>query len=112
MADEETEPRFRYFEFHVDGETFTHLDLTGAEVRRLEHRFGVDFGDLRPMGNITHRLAILEAFLARTKGDDAGAQVEAMSLRDLDKAVKAVWGKEDDLPDSYVDGLPKAEDAP
>lgn len=92
--------------FSVGDRKFTHLDLTGAEVEAIEKRFGIDWVEIRPIGVMAHRLAMLGALLARELGAEAAAaKVGAMTVGELEEAVTFVPGQ-DDLPDDYVDGLP------
>lgn len=121
MADEESEDapavveaqrKFKRFWFHVGDAKFTHLDLTGTEALALEKRTGVDWGELRP-SVLQQRMAVLETFLARTDPEGAAAQIGAMTIGQLEDAVTMEWeDSEDDLPDHYADGLPKAAGAP
>lgn len=109
-----TERSLRFFWFHPegpDGPKFNHLDLTGFEVLALEQRLGIEWGDLRPVANVGHRMAILETFLARSDQEKAAARIGAMTMAELEEAVTVEWDAQDDLPTTYEDGLPKAEDA-
>lgn len=99
---------FKCFWFHIGGQKFTHLDLTGKEALALERRTGVPWGELRP-SVLEQRMAVLEAFLARTEPDGAADVVGGMSLQDLEAAVTMEF---DDMPDSYEDGSPKATAGP
>jgi hypothetical protein len=101
-----------HFVFKFEGEVLgTTLDLTGAEIRRLEKRLGVTYGQITPMLSMDHRLAVMETFLARTiDPEDARRQVEALDLRTLDTDCVEFRDGADDLPGIFEDGLPKAED--
>ena len=113
-ADDVRVREFKCFWFHLpNGQKFTHLDLTGREALALEERFpGVSWGELRP-SILAQRMAVLETFLARTDPDGAVKTVEEMTIQQLEDAVTMEFlPAEDDLPDSYVDGLPKATGAP
>lgn len=91
--------------FEIADQKFTQLDLTGAEVEAIEKRFGIDWVEIRPIGNMAHRLAMLTALVARSDPEGAAAKVGAMTVGELEAAVTYHPGQ-DDLPDDYVDGLP------
>lgn len=107
MTDEDAAPPRVLFWFHVAGEKYTHLDLTGNEVLGIEKRLGIEWSDLRPVAVVAHKMAMLEAFLARSDPEGAAARVGAMTMGELDDAVEFEDGRSDDLPE-FVDGLPKA----
>lgn len=95
-----------------EGGRFSDLDLTGKEALALEKRIGCPWDAMRPLQVLEHRMAALELFIARTDPEKAAERVEAMSMRELQDAVEAEFGsRQDDLPEEYQDGIPKAETA-
>lgn len=90
------------------GGRFSDLDMTGTEALALEAKIGCAWNEMRPLGVLEHRMAVLELFLARSDPEHAHDRVGAMTVAELTAAVEAEWGRADDLPDQFEDGLPKA----
>ncbi|MEJ7763886.1 MAG: hypothetical protein WKF86_00155 [Acidimicrobiales bacterium] len=104
--------QLRFFWFHTpDGEKHTHLDLTGAEALKVEKMSGESWERVRP-SVLAYRMAVLEVFLARTDPEHAAERIGAMTVGALDEAVAVEWDADDDLPDQFEDGSPKAVAAP
>lgn len=96
--------------FTVDDQKFTHLDMTAAEVAKVEQKLGIDWVEFRPIANMGHRLALFEALLARSDPEHAAERAGAMTLAEIEAAVEFVPGQ-DDLPDAFEDGLPLGDKA-
>ncbi len=98
------------FELTVAGEVFRSDDLTIDEAVAIEKATGTSWLYLNPLRSGETFRAMAVAFLRRTKTPaEAEAIVGKLGLRDAIAAVKVV---EEDLPDEYEDGLPKAEGDP
>lgn len=103
-------PTFVCFWFVTpDGGRFSDLDLTGKEALALEKRIGCPWNEMRPLQVLEHRMVALELFIARTDPEHARQRVGAMTMRELQDAVEAEFGsRQDDLPEGFEDGIPKA----
>lgn len=94
----------------VEGRTYSIEDLTLAEANAIDQATGETWGWRNPLSSPTKAVTILELLLARTLGkEEAKAKAEAMTITEAFDAFDVV---DDDLPDTFVDGIPKAEDAP
>ncbi len=91
------------------GETFRSDDITLDEAVAFEGATGQSWRYLNPHRSAEQFRAVALIFLRRTREmPEAEAILAKMSLRD---ALAAVVEVDEDLPDEYEDGLPKAADA-
>jgi hypothetical protein len=94
------------FKVTVAGEDFLTDDLTLDEAIAVEKATNTSWRFIDPLRSAGDCKAIMVAFLSRTRGkDDAEKFVGALNLRTLLSSVTFV---EDDRPDEFEDGLPKA----
>lgn len=96
------------FHFTLDGKEFTSDDLTVDEAVRIEELMGKSWLDINPVlhGSAFRAMAIV--FLS--KHMDATAASKYVGGIPLNKVLEHVrWVEEEDLPDVYEDGIPKAE---
>lgn len=101
----------------IDGKVYNTDDLTLDEcievekyVRRLDPEAPRTWGSLMPLRSAVDCKAVMRVFLLRER---TPAEADAfLSTLTAGKAVDAVDKVEDDLPDEYEDGLPKAEGEP
>lgn len=85
-------------------------DLTLDEAIGIQEITGRSWMLINPFQSAEDCKAIMVAFLAREMDrQTAEAKVGAMSLREALDSVNVV---KDDLPDQYVDGIPKAVAGP
>jgi hypothetical protein len=98
------------FEIKVDGQTFRTDDLTLAEATVIEKATGTSWLYLNPLRSAEQCQETMIVFLSRSRPRAAAeAFVGALGIR---KAIDAVTKVDEDLPDEYEDGLPKAEGGP
>lgn len=93
------------FVFTYEGVDHWLDDLTIAEATEVEVEIG-EWSQWRPIGLVKHRLVLMTVFLRRTHSEDDVAKIlEGLTL----KASRDMWDlREEDLPDMYEDGIPKA----
>jgi hypothetical protein len=85
-------------------------DLTLDEAIKIEEAIGRTWLEINPFRSAVDAKAIMVTFLTREMAPDAAAaKVGALSLREVLDGVKTA---KDDLPDTFEDGIPKAEDGP
>lgn len=90
----------------VEGTSYSTDDLTLDEAVAIEKATGISWLYLNPVRSAEHCKAIMVAFLSR---DRTPAEAEAVVGKlSLAAATAAVTDVEDDLPDEYEDGIPKA----
>lgn len=95
------------FIIQFGGQSWRTDELTLKEAIGIEKVTGKSWMLINPFQSAEDCKAIMVAFLAREMSPDvAEAKIDAMSLREVLDSVDVV---KDDLPDVYVDGLPKAE---
>lgn len=95
------------FRVTVEGESFVVDDLTLDEAIAIEKALDTTWAYINPLRSAEHCRAIMQAFLARTRSvEEAAKIVGGMSIKAATEAVEHV--PEDDLPDEFEDGLPKA----
>jgi hypothetical protein len=93
------------------GDTWMTDDLTLDEMVVVEEDTGATWVRFNPFLSSKHARAALIAFLARSIGrDEATRKVGALSIKEAIDCFEVV--AEDDLPDVYENGLPKAEGEP
>lgn len=98
------------FEVSVGDQTWRTDDLTLDEAIRIEKATGRSWMQINPFVSAEDCKAIMVAFLAREMDAVvAETKVGTLSLREVLDSVDLV---KDDLPDEYVDGLPKVEGGP
>lgn len=98
------------FQVTIDDQRYLTDDLSLNEAIAVEEATGESWVYINPFRSAKHCKAIMVAFLARQMtAEEAKAKVEALSLDDAFSAIKVV---DDDLPDEFEDGLPKAGDEP
>ncbi len=98
------------YSISIEGQVFNTDDLTLDEAISCEKATGEGWLYINPFRSAAHCKAIMVAFLRRSLTEDqALAIVDKLTITTALKAVKRV---EDDLPDEFEDGLPKAEDGP
>ncbi len=91
----------------VDGRQFSVDDLTLDEAVEIEKVCGVTWLNINPFRSAEQCRAIISMFLRRDLGpEEAAKRVGALSVGDALDSIKSVDG--DDLPDTFVDGVPKA----
>jgi hypothetical protein len=90
--------------FTYDGVPHRVGTLKVREVESLEVTLGCRYVEITPLGNMRHKLAMMAIFLGRDRSE---AEVEQI-ISDIDlRSVDEMWDlQEDDLPDSYEDGIP------
>ena len=94
----------------VDGQEFSTDDLTLDEADTIEQALGITWFEMNPGRSARQCRVITAVFLARTFDEtEATKRAAAITVGEARKMVR--WEKED-LPDTYEDGLPKAEGAP
>lgn len=94
------------FEITIEGEAYRTDDLTLDEAVAVEKATGTSWLYINPLRSAADCRALMVAFLCRTRSKgDAEAIVQKLGMRQAIDAVKRV---EQDLPDEYEDGLPKA----
>ena len=98
------------WKIEVDGKTFRTDDLTLDEALLVEEATGLTWTALNPLRSAKDCRAVVRAFLLRSHGE---AEAEAI-LKKLKASaiVESINVADDDLPDSYADGLPNPEGAP
>lgn len=85
-------------------------DLTLDEAIGIEKVTGRSWMQINPFQSAQDCKAVMVAFLAREMDTLAAeTKVGTLSLREVLDSVELI---RDDLPDQYVDGLPKAEAGP
>ncbi|GAC1373706.1 MAG: hypothetical protein NVSMB4_00530 [Acidimicrobiales bacterium] len=96
--------------FVYDGVTHHVGSLKVREVEGLETLLGCRYVEITPLGTMRHKLAMMTVFLGRTRTE---AEVEQI-ITDLNlDQVDDMWDVvDDDLPDSYEDGIPNLEGGP
>ncbi len=74
------------------------------EVEALEAELDVRYVELRPLGSMRHKIALMSMFLLRERTDDEVFKIiESLEL----DAVEDMWTvEEDDLPEMFEEGLP------
>lgn len=92
-----------------DGE-FSTDDLTLEEAETLETALGKTWFELNPMRSAADCRAVSAVFLARNRSDDEAVKLAAAIT--VGRAKKMVRWENEDRPDMYEDGLPKAEGEP
>lgn len=98
------------FEVSVGDRKWRTDDLTLDEAIGIEKTTGRSWMQINPFVSAEDCKAIMVAFLGREMDSgSAEAKVGALSLREVLNSVELV---KDDLPDQYVDGLPKGEVGP
>ncbi len=91
----------------VGDKVFTLNDLTLDEAVEVERDTGETWNTMNPFRSAVHARAILRVLALRENtNEDVGALTVAASLDRFE------YVDEDDLPDLYEDGIPKAVDAP
>ena len=94
----------------VEGQSFLTDDLTLDEAIAIEEATGVPWTRINPIDSGDHCKRIMTTFLARTRSAEEAAKiVGGLTLRQV--LAQVVWVDED-LPDEYEDGLPKAAAGP
>lgn len=89
------------------GEKFNTDDLTIGEAEAIEAATDESWLYINPFRSAKHCRAILVAFLSRTVSPaEAEAAVKGVSVK---AALDGVERVDDDLPEVFEDGLPKAE---
>jgi hypothetical protein len=98
------------FVLHLDGKDYSTDDLSVAEAVELEKRLGKTWRELNPLGSAEE----FEGFAAMClRRDHPADQADKIAHEmPLGAALKAARWVDDDLPDRYQDGYPKAEAAP
>lgn len=98
------------FKITVDGQEFRTDDLTLDEAVAVEKATGTSWLYLNPLRSGEQCRAMMVAFLSRSRPPAAAeAFVGALGIRE---AIASVTKVDEDLPDEYEDGLPKAAAAP
>lgn len=98
------------FVVSVDGEDYNTDDLTLDEAIAIERETGRSWATINPFASGGDCKAIIATFLSRTVGaEEAAKRAGAMSLKQVLASVRV---EESDLPDEYVNGIPKAGGEP
>lgn len=90
--------------FTYDGVSYQVGSLLVREAEAIEAKLGVRYVDIRPLGSMRDKLAIMATFLLRSHSEEEVAEIiDGLSL----DAAEEMWTVEDDdTPDVYVDGMP------
>lgn len=98
------------YEITLDGEAHRTADMSLDEAVAVEKATGTSWLFLNPLRSAEQCRAFMVVFLSRTKSP---AEVEAFVAKlGMAAAIASVKEVDDDLPEEYEDGLPKAADAP
>lgn len=98
------------FEVSIGDRQWRTDDLTLDEAIGIEKTTGRSWMQINPFQSAEDCKAIMVAFLSREMdGATAATKVGTLSLKEVLDSVAVV---KDDLPDQYVDGLPKEEGGP
>jgi hypothetical protein len=103
------------FEVTIEGETFRTDDLSLDEAIMVEKATGTSWLYINPLRSAGDCRAVMVAFLSRSRSKaDAEATVARLfgGPKGMKAAIDAVKTVEEDLPDEYEDGLPKAGGGP
>jgi len=93
-----------------DEQEFSTDDLTLEEAEAIETALGITWFEMNPARSAAQCRVVTAVFLARTADEtEAAKRAAAVTVGQARKMVR--WEK-DDLPDTYEDGLPKAEGGP
>lgn len=102
----------RHYEIRVDGEKFRTDDLTLADAAWIEGETGQSWLVMEPLLSARTCQAIMVRFLVAYRGRDEQSARELVGDMRLDSLLDLIEAVDEDTPDSYVDGLPKAGDEP
>lgn len=95
------------FEIKLNGRAYTTDQLTLEEAEALELECGKTWLELNPIRSAKEFKATARVFLTREKGADEAARI--VSTLTLRAALDAVRWVDEDIPDVFVDGIPKVE---
>jgi hypothetical protein len=95
------------FELTLDGHLYNTDELRLSDAVELEKTLGRTWRELNPLGSAEEFVAFATVCLRRDHPDDVAAKIVADLS--LGKALAAARWVGDDTPDTYEDGLPKAE---
>lgn len=98
------------FQITIEGEVFRTDDLTLDEAVAVEKATGTSWLYINPLRSAGDCRALMVVFLSRKRSKaEAEAYVKGLSMA---AGIAAVQTVEEDLPDEYEDGLPKAAGGP
>ncbi len=90
--------------FTFEGHRYSVGDLRVREVEALEVTLGCRYGEILPFAVMGHKLAIMAVMLKRDRSDEDVIKIlNDLTLDATDKMWEMV---DDDLPETYTDGVP------
>lgn len=99
------------WEIHWEGEAIREDDLTLAEIDQICDLANIPWVTLHPLRQPKHLRAIVAVLKAR-EGADARRTFDELGAMRGGDALAAIREADDDLPEVYENGLPKAGDGP
>lgn len=98
------------YQITLDGEVYRTADMSLDEAVAVEKATGTSWLYLNPVRSAADCRGFMVVFLSRTR---SAAEAEAFVAKlGMVEAVEAVKEVEDDLPEEYEGGIPKAAGAP
>ena len=102
----------RHYEVTVDGEKFRTDDLTLEDAAWIENETEQSWLVMEPLLSAKACQAIMVRFLVAYRGRDEAEARKCVGSQKLTSLFDQIQAVEDDTPEEYHDGLPKAAAGP